>query len=45
MFPVEDKQKFLDRQGRVHARVSADICKEFGVYLACPLRADKVIEF
>ncbi len=42
IFPVEDEQRFLDRQGRVHARVSADIGKEFGVYLACPLRADKV---
>ena len=42
IFPVEDHQRFLDRQGRVHARVSADIGKEFGVYLACPLRADKL---
>jgi len=42
IFPVEDKQSFLDRQGRVHARVSADIGQEFGVYLACPLRADKI---
>ncbi len=42
IFPVENEQRFLDRQGRVHARVSADIGKEFGVYLACPLRADKV---
>jgi len=42
IFPVEDEQRFLDRQGRVHARVSADIGQEFGVYLACPLRADKI---
>ena len=42
IFPVEDKQSFLDRQGRVHARVSADIGEEFGVYLSCPLQADKV---
>ncbi len=42
IFPVEDNQRFLDRQGAVHARVSADIGKEFGVYLACPLRADKI---
>lgn len=42
IFPVEDEQSFLDRQGRVHARVSADIGKEFGVYLSCPLRADKI---
>jgi ureidoglycolate lyase len=42
IFPVEDEQRFLDRQGRVHARVSADIGAEFGVYLACPLKADQV---
>lgn len=42
VFPAEDEQRFLDRQGRVHARVSADIGKEFGVYLACPLRADRL---
>ena len=37
IFPVESQQDFLDRQGRVHARVSCDVGKEFGVYLACPL--------
>lgn len=42
IFPVEDDQRFLDRQGAVHARVSADIGKEFGVYLACPLVAAKI---
>ena len=42
IFPVEDKQCFKDRQGRVHARVSCDIGNEFGIYLACPLRVDKV---
>ena len=36
-FPVVGKQRFLDRQGRVHARVSSDIGKEFGVYLSVPL--------
>jgi len=38
IFPVEDKQRFLDRQGKVHARVSCDIGEEFGVYLSVPLR-------
>ncbi|MFT5502864.1 MAG: ureidoglycolate lyase [Gammaproteobacteria bacterium] len=38
IFPVEDEQSFLDRQGRVHARVSCDIGEEFGVYLSVPLR-------
>ncbi|GAA6162445.1 hypothetical protein NBRC116590_01490 [Pelagimonas sp. KU-00592-HH] len=37
IFPVHDQQRFLDRQGAVHARVSADIGQEFGVYLSVPL--------
>jgi hypothetical protein len=36
--PLDDEAKFLDRQGRVHARVSVDFVKEFGCYLAAPLR-------
>ncbi|WP_291726809.1 ureidoglycolate lyase [Leisingera sp. F5] len=42
IFPVENNQRFRDRQGKVHARVSCDVGKEFGVYLSCPLRADKI---
>lgn len=38
IFPVGDKQRFQDRQGRVHARVSCDFGKEFGVYLSVPLK-------
>jgi len=38
IFPVEDVQRFLDRQGRVHARISCDIGEEFGVYLSVPLK-------
>ena len=37
VFPVADSQRFHNRQGRVHARVSCDIGEEFGVYLAVPL--------
>ncbi len=37
IFPVTDAQRFLDRQGKVHARVSCDVGAEFGVYLAVPL--------
>jgi len=37
VFPSSDNQRFLDRQGRVHARVSCDIGEEFGVYLSVPL--------
>ena len=35
--PHDDDATFLDRQGRVHARVSVDFPKEFGCYLAVPL--------
>ena len=42
VFPLADSQRFLDRKGAVHARVSADSGREFGVYLSCPLRADMV---
>lgn len=38
IFPVSDNQRFLDRQGRVHARVSCDIGIEFGTYLSVPLK-------
>jgi len=38
IFPVEDDQRFLDRQGRVHARVSCALGEEFGVYLSVPLK-------
>lgn len=38
VFPAEGKQTFRDKQGRVHARVSCDIEKEFGVYLSVPLK-------
>ena len=37
VFPVSDSQRFRDRQGRVHARVSCDFGQEFGVYVAIPL--------
>jgi len=37
VFPVSGEQRFLDRQGKVHARVSCDFGGEFGVYLSVPL--------
>ena len=37
--PHADHAVFLDRQGRVHARVSVDFVKEFGCYLGVPLGA------
>jgi hypothetical protein len=36
--PHADEAVFLDRQSRVHARVSVDFPREFGCYLAVPLR-------
>lgn len=36
--PHDDEAQFLDRQGRVHARVSVDFVKEFGCYLGVTLR-------
>ena len=36
--PLADTAELLDRQGRVHARVSVDFAKEFGCYLAVPLQ-------
>jgi hypothetical protein len=36
--PHDDHAEFLDRQGRVHARVSVDFAKEFGCYLEVPLQ-------
>jgi ureidoglycolate lyase len=35
--PVDDQSRFLDSQGRVHARISVDFAKEFGGYLSVPL--------
>jgi hypothetical protein len=37
-YPIAYRAELLDRQGRVHARVSVDFAKEFGCYLAVPLR-------
>ena len=37
--PHADEAQFLDRQGRVHARVSVNFVTEFGCYLGAPLTA------
>jgi ureidoglycolate lyase len=37
--PLDDEARFLDRQGRVHARVSVNFVSEFGCYLGAPLHA------
>ena len=38
LVPHADEAQFLDRQGRVHARVSVNFVREFGCYLGAPLR-------
>ena len=37
VFPVAGRQRFFDRQGKVHARINADFVPEFGCCLAFPL--------
>jgi hypothetical protein len=37
VFAVSGTQRFLDRQGAVHARVSVDFAREFGCLLEAPL--------
>lgn len=37
VFPCAPAGRFFDKQGRVHARVSVDFAKEFGVLLEVPL--------
>ena len=40
--PLSDQMRFLDRQGKVHARVSVDFPGEFGCYLGIPLDLPQV---
>lgn len=39
VFAVEGKQRFYDKQGAVHARVSVDFPREFNCLLECALRS------
>jgi len=41
VFAISGKQRFLDRQGAVHARVSVDFAREFQCLLEIPLDASK----
>lgn len=38
VFPLAERASFYDRQGKVHARISCNLAKEFGCYLGVPLR-------
>jgi len=40
--PLADEARLLDRQGRVHARVSVDFAGEFGCYLGVPLSVPSI---
>lgn len=42
--PLSERSRFYDKQGAVHARVSADFPKEFGCLMAVPLDLDKLQE-
>jgi hypothetical protein len=35
--PTEPGGRFFDKQGEVHARISCDLAREFGVLLGVPL--------
>jgi hypothetical protein len=37
VFPLEERARFYDEQGKVHARVSCNLAREFGVFLSVPL--------
>jgi ureidoglycolate lyase len=37
VFPTTGDGRFQDKQGKVHARISADFAKEHGTYLSVPL--------
>jgi nucleoside-diphosphate-sugar epimerase len=38
VFPLAERGRFFDKQGKVHARISTDFPKEFGCLLSVPLR-------
>lgn len=40
VFGVRGTQRFFDKQGAVHARVSVDFAREFNCLLAAPIEAD-----
>lgn len=39
IFPLSPRSRVFDRQGKVHARISCDLAREFGFLLKVPLRA------
>lgn len=39
VFPLAEQSRFYDEQGKIHARVSVNFAREFGVFLSVPLRS------
>ncbi len=39
VFPIADRARFHDEQGKVHARISCNFAQEFGGFLNVPLRS------
>ena len=39
MFPLAERARFYDEQGKVHARISCNFAREFNVLLGVALRA------
>jgi hypothetical protein len=37
VFSLSGTQRFFDRQGKVHARVSVEFAREFGCLLEAPI--------
>jgi hypothetical protein len=44
VFALAGKQRFFDRQGAVHARVSVDFAREFGCLLEAPIFGDAITQ-
>jgi hypothetical protein len=37
VFPLNQRQRFFDKQGKVHARINVDFVKEFNCYVSFPV--------
>jgi hypothetical protein len=42
IFPLARQAKFFDKQGSIHARVSVNFAREFGVFLDVPLNVENL---
>jgi len=37
VFPLNQRQRFFDKQGKVHARINVDLVEEFNCYVSFPV--------